>query len=65
MLLNHLNQRDGEKHRHRIVAARFNLQGRANTFVQPFAAQQGKHRRRVGRANDRANQQPLHNIKME
>ena len=33
MLLDHLNQRDGQKHRHRVVTAGFNLQGGAHAFV--------------------------------
>ena len=56
MLLDHLNQGDGEKHRHRIVTAGFNLQRRADTFVQPFAAQQGEDCRGIGRPDNRANQ---------
>ena len=48
MLLDHLNQRDGEKHRHRVVAAGFNLKRGANAFVKPFTAEQGKHRCRIG-----------------
>ncbi|MNP34968.1 hypothetical protein D3C76_1282800 [compost metagenome] len=54
--LNHLNQGDGQEYRHRIVTAGFNLQRRADTFVQPFTAEQRKHRRRIGRADNRADQ---------
>ncbi|MNN33351.1 hypothetical protein D3C81_1471080 [compost metagenome] len=56
VLLDHLNQGDGQEHRHRVVAAGFNLQRRADTLVQPFAAEEGEHRRRIGRADNRADQ---------
>ena len=48
VLLDHLNQGDGQEHRHRIVAAGFNLKRGANAFVKPFTAEQGKHRCRIG-----------------
>lgn len=40
VLLNHLDKGNGQEHRHRIVAAGFNFQRRADTFVQPFTAEE-------------------------
>jgi hypothetical protein len=65
MLLDHLNKRDGQKHRHRIIAAGLNLQRRAHAFVQPFTAEQREYRRGVGGADNRANQQPFHQIQIK
>ena len=65
MLLDHLNERDGEKHRHRIVTAGFNFERRADTLVKPFSAEQGKDRRGVRRANNRADQQPFHDVELK
>jgi hypothetical protein len=64
VLLNHLDQGDGQEHRHRIVAAGFNLQRRADAFVQPFAAEQREDRRGIGGADNGADQQPFDQIEM-
>ncbi|MNQ94949.1 hypothetical protein D3C85_1104890 [compost metagenome] len=61
----HVDQGDGEKHCHRVVAARFDFQGGRDPFVQALAAEQGKHRRGVGRADDSANQQALDHVQVE
>ncbi len=65
MLLDHLNQGNGQEHRHRIVTAGFNLKRGANAFVQPLAAEQRENRRRIGRADNRANQQAFHYIEVK
>ncbi|SPX52572.1 Uncharacterised protein [Klebsiella pneumoniae] len=61
----HRNQRDGEKHRHRIVAAGFDLQRGADAFVQTFAPQEGEYRGGVGGTDNGADQQPLQQIEIE
>ncbi|VVN55827.1 hypothetical protein PS687_02103 [Pseudomonas fluorescens] len=61
----HVDQGDGEKHRHWVVAAGFDFQGGGNPFVQALAAEQREHRRGVGGADNRANQQALNNIEVK
>ena len=60
-------QRHHQEHRHRIVAARFDLQGRtaATLQVQAAGTQQEEHRSRIGRGNDRAEQQRFQQRQVE
>jgi hypothetical protein len=62
-----LEQRHGEKDRHRVVAARFDLQRRCDALLQRSAlrAQQRKHRRGVGRPHDRPEQHPFEPRQLE
>ncbi len=61
----HLDQGHGEEHRHRVVAARFDFQGRGDPLVETFAAEQGEHRGGVGGADDGADQQAFHPVQVE
>ena len=65
MLLNHLDKGDGQEHRHRVVAAGFNFQRRADAFIQSFTAEQREHRRGISRADDSADQQPFNQVEMK
>ncbi|MNJ58510.1 hypothetical protein D3C77_541440 [compost metagenome] len=61
----HVDEGDGEEHRHRVVAARFDLQGRGYPFVQALAAEQREHRGGVGGADNGADQQALDQAQVE
>ncbi|MNZ85728.1 hypothetical protein D3C78_1045310 [compost metagenome] len=61
----HVDQGDGEKHRHRVVAAGFDFQAGGHPFVQAFAAEQREHRRGVCRADNGADQQTLNQVQVE
>ncbi|MNF57263.1 hypothetical protein D3C84_387810 [compost metagenome] len=61
----HVDQGDGEKHRHRVVAAGFDFEGGGDPFVQALATQQREHRRGVGGADDGADQQALNQVQVE
>lgn len=61
----HVDQGDGEKHCHRVVAARLDLQAGGYPFVQALAAEQGKHCGGIGRADDGADQQALDDVQVE
>src|SRR3990167_618832 len=54
------DQGDGEKYRHRVVAARLDFQGGADPLVKAAPAEQGKYRRSIGGADDGPDQQALH-----
>ncbi|MNP01989.1 hypothetical protein D3C76_938220 [compost metagenome] len=61
----HVDQGHSEEHRHRVVAAGFDLQAGRHPFVQAFATQQRKHRRGVGGTDDGADQQALDQVQVE
>src|SRR5690606_18656258 len=61
----HGDQGDGQEHGHRIVAAGFNFQRRADPFVQTFAVQQVKNHGRIGGADNGADQQSLEQGQVE
>ena len=61
----HVDQGDGEEHRHRVVAARLDLQGGGDPLVQALAAEQREHRRGIGGADDGADQQALDQVQVE
>jgi hypothetical protein len=61
----HVDQRDGEEHCHRVVAARFDFQGGCHPLVQALAAQQRKDRGGVGGTDNRTDQQALQHVQVE
>ncbi|MCY1415863.1 hypothetical protein D9M71_313590 [compost metagenome] len=61
----HVDQGDSEEHRHRVVAARLDLEGSRNPLVQAFAAEQREHCSGVGGADDRTDQQTLNQAQVE
>jgi len=61
----HVDQGHGEEHRHRVVAAGFDLEAGRNPLVQALATQQREHRRRIGRADNGADQQALDQVEVE
>ncbi|MCY1269426.1 hypothetical protein D9M70_179280 [compost metagenome] len=61
----HVDQGDGEKHCHRVVAAGFDLEAGGYPFVQALAAKQREHRGGVGRTDDGADQQALNQVQVE
>ncbi len=61
----HLDQGDGEKHRHGVIAAGFDFQGRGDPLVEAAPSEQGKHRRGIGGADDGTDQQALQQAKVE
>ena len=60
-VVDQLDERDRQEDRHRIVDAGLHLQHRAHAVAQMDAAdaEQEEHRRRIGRADDRAEQEGL------
>jgi len=61
----HVDQRHGQEHGHGVVAARLDLQRRADPLVQPLAIEQVEHHSGVGGADDRADQQALQQGQLE
>jgi len=61
----HLDQCDGQEHRHRVVAARFDFQGRADPLVEALAVEQVEHHRGIRGADDGADQQALQQRQVE
>ncbi len=61
----HVDQGDGEEHRHWVVAARLDLQGGGDPLVQALAPEQREHCRGVGGADDGADQQALDQAQVE
>ena len=61
----HVDQGNGEEHRHRVVAAGFDFQAGGDPFVQAFAAQQREHGGGVRGADDGADQQALNDVEVE
>ncbi|MCY1435817.1 hypothetical protein D9M71_519250 [compost metagenome] len=61
----HLDQGYGQEHRHRVVAARFDLQGGADPLVEAASAEQAEHRRGVGGTDDGADQQAFQGAEAE
>ena len=61
----HVDQGDGEEHRHRVVAAGFDFQAGADPLVEALAAQQREYRRGVCGADDGADQQALNDIEVK
>jgi hypothetical protein len=57
----HLDHCDGEEDGHGVVAARLDLQRGTHPLLEPHAMrmQQREHRRRIGGAHDRAQQESL------
>ena len=61
----HLDQCDGQEHRHRVVAARFDFQGRPDPLVEALAVEQVEHHRGIRGADDGADQQALQQRQVE
>ncbi|MNZ72692.1 hypothetical protein D3C78_910790 [compost metagenome] len=61
----HADQGHGEEHRHRVVAARLDLQGRADPLVEALAVEQVEHHGGVGGGDDGADQQAFEQLEVE
>nr|GFC67528.1 hypothetical protein [Tanacetum cinerariifolium] len=61
----HVDQGDGEEHRHRVIAAGFDFKAGRDPFVQAFTAEQREDRCSVRGADDGADQQALNDVQVE
>ena len=61
----HVDKSDGEEHRHWVITAGFDFEAGGHPLVQALAAQQREHRRRIGGADNGADQKALHHVQVE